>query len=197
VPKRKIQRVPLLILLASSVISLLVVSSGVSHGQARKPPKQTPAPKVSPPREAAINDTTIQAVFKSGEELFKQGKTDEALRTFLAIYRYSKDMITFLEIVRPNYEKLLDQNPSLSQEEKEDLYMKQKRVRDLTSKYSSLRVESAYYVGAAYAKRGDAEQARRYLLEVCQSAPFSLNPKSAWTKSKNLLLALFQLEGEF
>jgi len=197
VPKRKIQRVPLLILLASSVISLLVVSSGVSHGQARKPPKQTPAPKVSPPREAAINDTTIQAVFKSGEELFKQGKTDEALRTFLAIYRYSKDMITFLEIVRPNYEKLLDQNPSLSQEEKEDLYMKQKRVRDLTSKYSSLRVESAYYVGAAYAKRGDAEQARRYLLEVCQSAPFSLNPKSTWTKSKNLLLALFQLEGEF
>jgi hypothetical protein len=52
-------------------------------------------------------------------------------------------------------------------------------------------------VGAAYAKRGDAEQARKYLLEVCQTAPFSLNPKSTWLKSKNLLLALFQLEGEF
>ena len=136
-------------------------------------------------------------MFKTGEELFKQGKTDDALRTFLGIYRYAKDMLTFLEIVRPNYEKLLNENPSLSQEEKEDLYIKQKRIRDLTSKYVSLRVESAYYVGAVYVKRGDAEQARKYLLEVCQTAPFSLKPKSTWVKSKNLLLALFQLEGEF
>ena len=178
-----------------------MLSPALCQAQARKMPKQGPkqgsATKVTQPRETTINDVNIQSVFKTGEELFKQGKTDDSLRTFLGIYRYSRDMLTFLEIVRPNNEKLLTENPSLSQEEKEDLYIKQKRMKDLTSKYQSLRVESAYYVGAAYAKRGDAEQARKYLLEVCQTAPFSLKPKSTWMKSKNLLLALFQLEGEF
>ena len=174
----------------------------VCQGEARKIPKiSKPAPPQKPvslpPRETAVNDTNIQAVFAKGEELFKQGKTDESLRTFIGIYRYSKDMLAFLEIVRPGYEKLLNDESGMSQEQKEELYIKQKRVRDLSSKYSSLRIESAYYVGAAYAKRGDTEQARKYLLEVCQSTPFSLDPKSTWTKSKNLLLALFQLEGEF
>ena len=176
---------------------MLTFSPAVGESQVKKATKQPLPPKVTQPREITINDVNIQAVFKTGEELFRQGKTDESLRTFLGIYRYSKDMLTFLEIVRPNYEKLLSENPSLRQEEKEELYMKQKRVRDLASKYASLRIESAYYVGALYAKRGDTEQARKYLLEVCQTAPFSLNPKSTWVKSKNLLLALFQLEGEF
>jgi len=105
-------------------------------------------------------------------------------------------MLTFLPIVQPQYEKLLKEG-SLSQEEREDVYIKQKRITDLTNKYTSLKIESAYYAGAIYAKRGDSEQARKYLLEVCQTAPFSLNPKSTWFRSKNLLLALFQLEGEF
>ncbi len=186
------------IAIAGVVTLSLLLTPGIGSGQVRKAPKPAPPPvKVAPPREAAINDTTIQAVFKNGEELFKQGKTEESLRLFLGIYRYSKDMLTFLEIVRPNYEKLLEQNPSMTQDEREELYIKQKRVRDLNAKYTSLRVESAYYVGACYAKRGDTEQARKYLLEVCQAAPFSINPKSTWSKSKNLLLALFQLEGEF
>jgi hypothetical protein len=179
------------------MILALMLSPTVCQGQTRKAPRQTPPQKAAQPRETTINDVNIQAVFKTGEELFKKEKTDESLRIFLGIYRYSKDMITFLETVRPNYEKLLNENTSLGQEEKEELYIKQKRMRDLTSKYSSLRIESAYYVGAAYAKRGDTEQARKYLLEVCQTAPFSLKPKSTWLKSKNLLLALFQLEGEF
>lgn len=106
-------------------------------------------------------------------------------------------MLTFLQTIEPNYEKLIKESTSRSQEEKEDLFIKQKRIQELTSKYTSLRIESAYYVGALYAKKGDVEQARKYLLEVCQTAPFSLNPKSTWLKSKNLLLALFQLEGEF
>ncbi len=183
------------------VIILLILAvlpgPGYSQAAAKKAAKPAPPQKAAQARETTINDVNIQTAFKTGEELFKQGKTDEALRIFLTIYRYSKDMLTFLEIVRPNYDKLLEENPSLSQEEKEDLYIKQKHVRDLTAKYSSLRIESAYYVGAAYAKRGDAEQARKYLLEVCQTAPFSLKPKSTWLKAKNLLLTLFQLEGEF
>jgi hypothetical protein len=175
----------------------VLLGPAIGQGQARKVAKPLPPPKAVQPRETTINDVNIQAVFKTGEELFRQGKTDESLRTFLAIYRYSKDVLTFLEIIRPNYEKLLSEDASLTQEEKEDLYIKQKRVRDLNSKYSSLRIESAYYVGAAYTKRGDTEQARKYLLEVCQTASFSVNPKLTWTKAKNLLLTLFQLEGEF
>jgi hypothetical protein len=106
-------------------------------------------------------------------------------------------MLTFLQTIQPHYEKLIKESTSKSQEEKEELFIKQKRIQELTAKYTSLRIESAYYVGALHAKRGDTEQARKYLLEVCQTAPFSLNPKSTWLKSKNLLLALFQLEGEF
>ncbi len=183
-------------LITLSIVLALMLSPAVCQGQTKKALKPPPQ-KGAQSRETAINDVNIQSVFKTGEALFKKEQTDESLRIFLGIYRYSRDMLTFLEIVKPNYEKLLSENPSLTQEEKEELYIKQKRVRDLTSKYSSLRIESAYYVGAVYAKRGDAEQARKYLLEVCQTAPFSLNPKSTWLKSKNLLLALFQLEGEF
>ena len=183
-------------LITSGIILVPIFSPVVCQGQTRKVAKPPPQ-KAAQPRETAINDVNVQSVFKTGEAFFKKEQTDESLRIFLGIYRYSRDMLTFLEIIRPNYEKLLSENPSLTQEEKEELYIKQKRVRDLASKYSSLRIESAYYVGAAYAKRGDAEQARKYLLEVCQTAPFSLNPKSTWLKSKNLLLALFQLEGEF
>jgi len=193
--RKGLMMVPFLITLC--VILAPMLSPSVCQGQIRKAPKQPPPKKVIQPRETTINDANIQVVFKTGEELFRQGKTDESLRTFFGIYRYSKDMLTFLEVVQPNYEKLLNENPSLTQEQKEELYIKQNRVRDLTSKYLSLRIESAYYVGAVYAKRGDTEQARKYLLEVCQAAPFSLKPKSTWMKSKNLLLTLFQLEGEF
>ena len=180
----------------------VVLGPGESAGQERKPAaklppqKTSPAPKVAPARESALNDSTVQQFFKQGEEFFKKDKPEEAIRIFLSIYRFSKDMLTFLPIVQPQYEKLLKEG-SLSQEEKEDVYIKQKRIQDLTNKYTTLKVESAYYAGAIYAKRGDSEQARRYLLEVCQTAPFSLNPKSTWSRSKDLLLALFQLEGEF
>ena len=186
---------PFLLMLA--IILALIPSPAVSQGQTRKAHKPPPPQKVVQPRETTISDVNIQDVFKTGEELLKKEKTGESLRIFLGIYKYSKDMLSFLGVVGPSYEKVLSENPSLSQEEKEALYIKQNVVRDLTSKYSSLRIESAYYVGAAYAKMGDIEQARKFLLEVCQTAPFSLNPKSTWMKSKNLLLALFQLEGEF
>jgi tetratricopeptide (TPR) repeat protein len=179
-----------------------MLSPGLSEGQEKKPAtkpspqKASPAPKATPARETALNDATVQQLFKQGEELFKKDKPEEAIRIFLNIYRFSKDILTFLPVVQPQYEKLLKEG-SLSQEEKEDVYIKQKRIQDLTNKYTALKIESAYYAGAIYAKRGDSEQARKYLLEVCQTAPFSLNPKATWFKSKNLLLTLFQLEGEF
>ena len=174
----------------------------VCEGAEKKPsPKPAPPPPAkvapAPARDTAVNDVNVQPMFKSAEELFKKGKVDDSLRAFSGIYRYAKDMLSFLQIIQPNYEKLAKESGSMSQEDNEALYIKQKRVQELTAKYTSLRIESAYYVGASYAQKGDAEQARKYLLEVCQTAPFSLNPKSTWFKSKNILLALFQLEGEF
>jgi len=185
----------LFLIISSLALSITPV---ICQGQERKVSKQPPPAKVTPPpRDTAVNDVNVQPLFKSAEELFKKDNTDESLRIFSSIYRYAKDMLTFLQTIQPHYEKLIKKSTSKSQEEKEELFIKQKRIQELTSKYTSLRIESAYYVGALYAKRGDTEQARKYLLEVCQTAPFSLNPKSTWLKSKNLLLALFQLEGEF
>lgn len=186
----------------TTFILCVTLSPGLSGAQEKKPAgklppqKVSPQPKAAPARETALNDITVQQLFKQGEEFFKKDKPEEAIRIFLNIYRFSKDMLTFLPIVQPQYEKLLKEG-TLSQEEREDVYLKQKRIQDLTNKYTTLKIESAYYAGAIYAKRGDSEQARKYLLEVCQTAPFSLNPKSTWFKAKNLLLTLFQLEGEF
>ena len=99
-------------------------------------------------------------------------------------------------IIEDYYEKALD-SKGLKQTQKEDIYTKLQRLNTLSSHYATVKMESAYYLGAIFAKREDGEQARRYLLEVCQSAPFSLDPNSLWMKSKNLLLSLSDLDGEF
>jgi tyrosyl-tRNA synthetase len=63
------------LLISLSVTLALLLNPGVCQSEVRKVPKQTaPPPKVTQPRETTISDVNIQAVFKTGEELFKQGK---------------------------------------------------------------------------------------------------------------------------
>ncbi len=143
-----------------------------------------------------VNDANVAGFFKTGEELSAKGKQDEALRNFQAVHDYARDNLALLKCVKGAYDKALT-GTSLDQNQKEDLYLKLQRITSLTLRYSGLRGEAAYRIGLVYRAKGDAGQARKYLLDACQTAPFSLDPASTWMKSKELLLSLANLEGEF
>jgi tetratricopeptide (TPR) repeat protein len=143
-----------------------------------------------------INDANVLDQFKAAEDQSKRGKTDDALRVFQGIYDYTRDALALMKCVKGAYDKAVS-GQNLEQDQREDLYLKLQRIAALTAQYGRLKGESAYQIGAIYAKKGNAEQARKYLLETCQTAPFSLDPASPWMRSKNLLLGLSSLEGEF
>ena len=164
---------------------------------AERKQKRPPAAKPTPaPAPVAINDVNLEDRFRAAEDLFKKGKADEALGIFQSIYDYTGGALALMKCVKPAYEKALA-GQNLEQSQREDLYLKLQRIGALSTLYSRIRGESAYQLGVIYAKKGNAPQARRYLLEVCQTVPFSLDAASPWMKSKNLLLTLSNLDGEF
>jgi hypothetical protein len=161
--------------------------------EVRQAPAGVPALAVAP---IAVNDVNVDDLFRVGEEHLKKGKRDDALKTFMGIYEYSKDILLLLKCVKGGYDKAL---PTLGadQNEKEELYLKLQRIASLTTRYTALKGESAYRIGLVHRLKGNAEQARKYLLETCQTSPFSLDPESTWMKAKESLLSLSNLEGEF
>jgi tetratricopeptide (TPR) repeat protein len=166
------------------------------HGAPRKAKRQAGAPVSSSPAAVGVNDLNLLDYFKAGEDQLKKGRTDDALRVFRAIYSYTGDSLKFMACVREAYEKTQN-DPNLAQNQKETLYLRLQRISGLAASYTKLKGESAYNLGLAYSKKGDAAQARGYLLEACRAAPFSLDPASLWVKSKDLLLSISNLDGEF
>jgi hypothetical protein len=155
--------------------------------------KPAPAPAPAP---VVINDINLQDYFRTAEDQLKKGKVDEADKVFQAIYDYTRDGLTLMKCVKAAYEKALS-GQGVEQSQREDLYLKLQRINTLSALYTKIKGDSAYQIGVISAKKGSTERARKYLLEVCQNAPFSLDPASPWMKSKNLLLTLSNLEGEF
>lgn len=139
---------------------------------------------------------TVNTQFEAGDNLLKKERADDALRIFQAIYDYSRDVLLLLKSVKGGYEKAIS-GTGIDQTKKEDLYLKLQRITSLTGRYTELKSESAFRIGMIYKTKGNSEQARKFLLETCQIAPFSLDPASTWMKSKNALLSLSSLEGEF
>jgi tetratricopeptide (TPR) repeat protein len=150
----------------------------------------------SAPSPANVNDVNVDDHFKAGEDLLKKGKQDQALRLFLGVYDYSRDILTLLKCVKAGYEKALA-GSGIDQEQKEELLLKVQRIASLNSRYTGFKGEAAYRIGVVYRAKGNSEQARKYLLETCQTSPFSLDPASTWMKAKEMLLSLSNLEGEF
>lgn len=101
-----------------------------------------------------------------------------------------------MECIKNGYTAMGDDS-GLEQDAREDLFIKLQRIAALKPEYTDFRIRSAYYIGLIHAKQGNNEQAGKYLLEVCQTAPASLNPESLWMKAKTLLLETLNLEGEF
>ncbi len=162
----------------------------------KKAKRQAEVRSSAPANPATVNDSNVVDYFKSGEDLLKKGRNDEALRAFQGVYDYTKDNLTLLKCVKTAYDKAYN-GQGLDQNQREDLYVKLQRIGALTAQYSGLKTESAFRIGLIYKTKGNPEQARKYLLEACQTAPFSLDPASVWMKAKNLLLTISGLEGEF
>ena len=112
------------------------------------------------------------------------------------MYEYTGDVLTLMVCVKSSYDKAVA-GRNLEQSQREDLYLKLRRMNTVSVQYTKLKGEAAYQIGAAYAKKGKDDQARKYLVEACQTVPFSLERSSTWMRSKELLLALSNLEGMF
>jgi tetratricopeptide (TPR) repeat protein len=167
-----------------------------AQGADRKAKRQAERFVSSPPGAIGVSDLNLQDYFKAGEDQLKKGRADEALRSFYAVYRYTDDSLKLVAYVGEAYEKARN-DPNMAQNQKETLYLKLQRMAGLTARYTKLKGESAYGLGLAYSKKGDAAQARGYLLEACRAAPFSLDRGSLWMKSKDLFLSISSLDGEF
>ena len=191
-----IRRKRLFLALVLMLLVPVVVGPGFA-GAAEKRQKRPPAVKQAPaPSPVVINDINLEDHYRTAEEQLKNGKADEADRIFQSIYDYTRDGLALMKCVKTAYEKALS-GQGVEQSQREDLYLKLQRINTLATLYTRIKGDSAYQIGVISAKKGNTERARKYLLEVCQNAPFSLDPASQWMKSKNLLLTLSNLEGEF
>lgn len=181
--------VPFLIvfLTLSSVTSLLAAE--------KKSKKPQPKPPIAA-KEPMLSERDIAAQFRDAEERLKKGRAAEALKLFQSVYDLAKTGLAAMECVKNVYSKI-ENDAVLEQDVREEIVIKLQRIASLKTQFDDYRIESAYNVGYIYAKRGDNEQAVKYLLEVCQKAPASLDPGSLWMKAKTLLLETLCLQGEF
>lgn len=164
-----------------------------------KKPAQTPSKGTVPSasvKSSSINDSNINAVLKGADEMMRKGEVDGPLKILVNVYEYSKDVLSTVKFFQGHYEKAVN-DPATPQGEKEEIYIKLKRMGQLVPKYNSIREVTTYNVGYLYAKKGDAEKARKYLTEVLELTPFSTKKDSISMKAKTLLLELYGLEGEF
>ncbi len=186
----------LLFLILSFLLMVVCVHplSAAEKKAKRQPEVRSTQP--SAPSAVSVNDVNVDEHFKAGEDLLKKGKQDEALKLFLAVYEYSRDTLALLKCVKGGYDKALS-GSGIDQNQKEEIYLKLQRIASLNSRYAGLRGEAAYRMGLVYRAKGNNELARKYLLDTCQTSPFSLDPASTWMRAKEMLLSLSNLEGEF
>jgi len=164
-----------------------------------KKPAQVPSKGAAPSasmKSSAINDSNINAVLKGADEMMRKGEVDAPLKILVNVYEYSKDVLFTVKFFQGHYEKIVN-DPATPQGEKEEIYIKLKRMGQLMPKYNSIREVTTYNVGYLYAKKGDVEKARKFLTEILELTPFSTKKDSISMKAKTLLLDLYGLEGEF
>lgn len=165
------------------------------------PEKQKPSKRSAPAagaslKTSAINDSNIQETLKRADEMVKKGEVESPLKILLGVYEYSKELLSTVKFFQGHYDKVVN-DPATPQAEKEEVYLKLKRMGQLIPKYNAIREVTTYNVGYLYAKKGETEKARKYLTEVLELTPFSTKKDSISMKAKTLLLGLYGLEGEF
>jgi len=175
-------------------LAVTILFPNASYGVEKKIKKQPAQKEVR--ESGAITGSNVQASFGKAEELLKKGDSETSLRIFIKVYDYTKEALTTINFVQKQYETAI-KDPAIEQSEKEDIFIKLNRMKQLTPKYAGIKTATAYNMGYIYTKRGDSDKARKYLSEVLEVTPFSVKQGSLWIKSKTLLLEVYGLEGEF
>lgn len=185
------------------VLGLMLLSPTLSAAQ-EKPSRKPPLPPATASGSSAksiatastINDSNINGALKRADEMMKKGDVDGPLKILLSVYEYSKSVLFTVKFFQGHYDKAIN-SPDTPQRDKEEIYVKLKRMDQLVPKYNSIYEVTTYNLGYLYAKKGDAEKARKYLTEVLELTPFSLKKDSISMRAKTLLLDVYGLEGEF
>jgi tetratricopeptide (TPR) repeat protein len=181
----------------ATIASLLFICGAAEVLAAeKKASAKVPAQKAAPQRDQAISDANIQSSLKKAQDSLKAKDMEGALKLFLKIYDYSKDVLPAVKMIQSKYEKN-GASSTLSMSEREEIVIRQKRVNQLASKYQNIQEATTYSLGYIYLKKGDGEKAKKFLLEAMETSPFSMKPDSVWARSKALLSELYNLEGEF
>ena len=175
---------------------LLLMSPSLSVG-AEKNQKPQPKPQAAPvQKELVVNDANLQSHQKRVEDLVSKGDFVNALKIMLKINDYTKEVLFTVKAIKTQYEKAVN-DPSVAQKNKEDLFIKLRGLNQLITRYTTYYEASTFNLGYIYAKLGETEKARKYLVEFLQMTPYSSGRDSQWMKAKTLLLELYSLEGEF
>jgi len=185
-----------LFLVAALLISMMTPSL-LSGAEKKTKPQPQAKPQAAPvQKDIVVNDTNLQTYQKRVEDLVKKGDFDNSLKIMLKIHDYTKEVLSTVRAIKTQYEKAVN-DPSVSQNDKEDLFIKLKGLNQLIPRYTTLYDASTFNLGYIYAKLGETEKARKYLVEFLQMTPYSGSRDSQWMKAKVLLLELYSLEGEF
>ncbi len=122
---------------------------GPSFGAQKKEVKKQPPQKEAVQKETAMTDSNVQTSFKKAEDLLKKGDIDGSQRIFIKVYDYTKEALATMTFIQGQYEKVVN-DPSTNQTEKEDMFIKLQRVRQVTSKYNIIKSAAAYDLGYIY-----------------------------------------------
>lgn len=190
-----------------AVVSLLLLmapslSSGVektpkAQPKAQSKPQTQIKPQVMPiQKETIVNDANLMAHQKRVEDLVGKSDFNGALKIMLKINDYTKEVLFTVKNIKTEYEKAVS-DPRVAQKDKEDLFIKMRGLDQLIPRYTNYYEASTFNLGYMYAKLGETEKARKYLVEFLQMTPYSGGRDSQWMKAKTLLLELYSLEGEF
>jgi tetratricopeptide (TPR) repeat protein len=191
---RKQRPFAIIFFVAVLLLSLTVPSLTYS---AQKKPQAPPKPKAAPvQKEILVNDANLLIHQKRVEDLVEKGDFESAVKTMLKMNDYAKEVLSVAKVIKVQYETV-GNNPEVPQNDKEDLFIKLRELNQLISKYTNYYEASTFNLGYMYAKLGETEKGRKYLVEFLQMTPYSGGRDSQWIKAKTLLLELYSLEGEF
>ena len=181
-----------------SMLFFFVIIEGVTpmSTEAAEKKEKKPQTQAGQRKDPAVSHGTIHQALTRAQEYTANKEFDKAQKLYEKTYGYAADVLAVATLFEKQYDKAMKES-SLSQGDKENIYLKLKRVAQLSQRYKEIKLSASYGLGYLYAKKGDGEKAKKYLMETIESSPVSLDPQSAWMKSRKLLLELYELEGEF